>query len=33
MGPYIGRELAKLALGMELEIDLKQYEIKGALGD
>lgn len=33
MGPFIGRELAKLALGMELEIDLDLYKIEGALGD
>lgn len=33
MGPYIGSELAKLALGMELEIDLELYKPESALGD
>ena len=31
MGPYIGTELAKLALGMELEIDLDDYDVAGAI--
>lgn len=33
MGPYIGSELAKLSLGMELEIDLELYKLDGAIGD
>jgi len=31
MGPYIGSELAKLALGQELEIDLDLYPVSGAI--
>ena len=31
MGPYIGSELAKLALGLDLEIDLANYEVSNAL--
>ncbi|GGG12563.1 NAD(P)/FAD-dependent oxidoreductase [Paenibacillus aceti] len=31
MGPYIGSQLAKLALEMELEIDLHDYDIHGAI--
>ncbi|RLL43709.1 FAD-binding oxidoreductase [Oceanobacillus piezotolerans] len=30
-GPYFGMQLAKLALGQELDIDLADYDIKGAL--
>ena len=33
VGPYLGAELAKLALGLDLEIDLENYSIKEALGD
>ncbi|RKD25149.1 oxidoreductase [Ammoniphilus oxalaticus] len=32
VGPYLGFELAKLALGLNIDIDLKLYDIKGALG-
>ncbi|WP_053377920.1 NAD(P)/FAD-dependent oxidoreductase [Paenibacillus sp. FJAT-27812] len=32
MGPYIGVQLAKLALGMELDIDLTDYDIRKAIG-
>jgi D-amino-acid dehydrogenase len=31
MGPYIGVQLAKLALGMELDIDLTDYDIRKAI--
>ncbi|MCK9861084.1 FAD-binding oxidoreductase [Paenibacillus sp. ATY16] len=31
-GPFIGSQLAKLALGMELEIDPALYEVRKALG-
>lgn len=31
MGPYLGSELAKLTLGIELEIDLEKYSVKSAL--
>ena len=30
MGPYLGSELAKLALGVPTEIDLSLYTIAGA---
>jgi D-amino-acid dehydrogenase len=30
-GPYLGAELAKLALGKPLEIDLSLYDVAGAL--
>ncbi|MDE5413465.1 NAD(P)/FAD-dependent oxidoreductase [Alkalihalobacterium chitinilyticum] len=30
-GPYLGAELAKLALGKPLEIDITQYDVAGAL--
>lgn len=30
-GPYLGAEMAKLALGEELEIDLHLYDVSGAL--
>ncbi|ACT01622.1 NAD(P)/FAD-dependent oxidoreductase [Paenibacillus sp. JDR-2] len=32
-GPFIGSQLAKLALGMELEIDPALYEVRKALGE
>ncbi|WP_188456895.1 NAD(P)/FAD-dependent oxidoreductase [Virgibacillus oceani] len=31
MGPYIGSELAKLALGKEMEIDINDYDVAGAV--
>ncbi|MBY7142764.1 FAD-binding oxidoreductase [Virgibacillus sp. NKC19-3] len=31
MGPYVGTQLAKLALGMELEMDLTDYDIAAAI--
>ncbi|GAB3061734.1 NAD(P)/FAD-dependent oxidoreductase [Virgibacillus ainsalahensis] len=31
MGPYIGIQLAKLALGKELEVDLADYDVAGAV--
>ncbi|MGM0903245.1 MAG: NAD(P)/FAD-dependent oxidoreductase [Bacillota bacterium] len=31
MGPYIGSELAKLAVGEEMEIDINLYSVQGAL--
>src|SRR5690625_3170669 len=31
MGPYIGEELAKLALGKELSINLADYDVAGAV--
>lgn len=31
MGPYLGTELAKLALGTELQIDLNDYPVSGAI--
>ncbi|OKL35462.1 NAD(P)/FAD-dependent oxidoreductase [Domibacillus mangrovi] len=31
VGPYLGSELAKLALGKATEIDLRHYEVAGAL--
>lgn len=33
MGPFIGSQLAKLALGMELEIDIKDYDLRKALDE
>ncbi|PLS17323.1 FAD-dependent oxidoreductase [Bacillus sp. M6-12] len=33
MGPFIGSQLAKLALGEQLEIDLNNYNVNGALED
>ncbi|WP_442598462.1 NAD(P)/FAD-dependent oxidoreductase [Neobacillus sp. D3-1R] len=30
-GPYLGAELAKLALGQETEIDISSYEVMGAI--
>lgn len=32
VGPYLGAELAKLALGISTEIDLNDYDIRGAIG-
>nr|WP_243633352.1 FAD-binding oxidoreductase [Paenibacillus xerothermodurans] len=32
MGPYIGSQLAKLALGVEFDIDLTDYDIRKAIG-
>jgi D-amino-acid dehydrogenase len=32
-GPYLGAELARLALGMETELDLSDYPVQGAMGD
>jgi D-amino-acid dehydrogenase len=32
-GPYLGAELAKLALNQETEIDIKNYDVAGALED
>jgi D-amino-acid dehydrogenase len=31
MGPYIGAELAKLAVGEEMEMDINQYPVHGAM--
>ncbi|WP_078544921.1 NAD(P)/FAD-dependent oxidoreductase [Litchfieldia alkalitelluris] len=30
-GPYLGQQLSKLALGEEVELDLSQYDINGAI--
>lgn len=30
-GPYVGAEIAKLALGLDTELDLTQYDVAGAL--
>lgn len=32
IGPYLGAELAKLALGIPTEIDLNDYDVSGAIG-
>jgi D-amino-acid dehydrogenase len=32
-GPYLGAELAKLALGREMEIDINNYDVVGAIGN
>ncbi|WP_409304272.1 NAD(P)/FAD-dependent oxidoreductase [Peribacillus sp. SCS-155] len=32
MGPYIGLQMAKLALGCQLDIDLNLYDVRGAMG-
>jgi D-amino-acid dehydrogenase len=32
MGPYIGVQLAKLAMGMEVDIELADYDIRKAIG-
>lgn len=31
MGPYIGSQLAKLAIGEDIEIDLEKYDVQGAI--
>lgn len=31
MGPYIGRQLAQLSLGMELELNINDYDIRNAI--
>ncbi|WP_099157541.1 NAD(P)/FAD-dependent oxidoreductase [Virgibacillus ndiopensis] len=31
MGPYIGSELAKLALGTEIEINIEEFDVAGAI--
>ena len=31
VGPYLGAELAKLALGLQLDIDLENYSVEGAM--
>ncbi|KOR89148.1 NAD(P)/FAD-dependent oxidoreductase [Paenibacillus solani] len=33
MGPFIGSQLAKLALGLPLDIDIHEYDIRSALGE
>jgi|GEM_PF-25107 len=33
MGPYIGLQLAKLALGLEVDIHLAHYHVEGAIGE
>lgn len=33
MGPFIGNQLAKLALGIDLDIDIADYDVRKALGD
>ncbi|MNN67787.1 Hydrogen cyanide synthase subunit HcnC precursor [compost metagenome] len=33
MGPYIGSQLAKLALGMDLDLDLADYDVRNAMGE
>ncbi len=33
MGPYLGMQLAKLALGLDVDIDLEKYSVAGALGE
>ncbi|UPK46753.1 NAD(P)/FAD-dependent oxidoreductase [Paenibacillus pabuli] len=33
MGPFIGSQLAKLALGMELDIDIQPYDLGKAMND
>lgn len=33
MGPYIGSQLAKLALGMDLDIDINDYDVRKAIGE
>ncbi len=30
-GPYLGSELAKLALGQPIELDLNDYDVAGAI--
>ncbi|MNJ73419.1 D-amino acid dehydrogenase small subunit [compost metagenome] len=31
MGPYIGCQLAKLVLGLEIDIALEDYKVEGAI--
>ncbi|MNI26140.1 D-amino acid dehydrogenase small subunit [compost metagenome] len=31
MGPYIGKQLAQLSLGMELELNISDYDIRNAI--
>lgn len=33
MGPFIGSQLAKMALGMPLDIDIYQYDVRTAIGE
>jgi D-amino-acid dehydrogenase len=33
MGPFIGNQLAKLALGMNLDIDINDYDIRKAIDE
>jgi D-amino-acid dehydrogenase len=33
VGPYLGAQLAKLAAGEDLELDLEQYDVSGAISD
>ncbi|CAM3017191.1 FAD-binding oxidoreductase [Paenibacillus sediminis] len=33
MGPFIGNQLAKMALGMSLDIDINDYDINNAMGE
>ncbi|MEK8128885.1 FAD-binding oxidoreductase [Paenibacillus filicis] len=33
MGPFIGKQLAKLAMGLEPDIDLLDYEVRKAMGE
>ncbi|WP_338451113.1 FAD-binding oxidoreductase [Niallia oryzisoli] len=33
VGPFLGSQLAKLALGLDLEIDLENYSVDAALGE
>lgn len=33
VGPYLGTQLAKLAAGEDVELDLEQYDVSGAISD
>ncbi|MBA9085538.1 D-amino-acid dehydrogenase [Fontibacillus solani] len=33
MGPYIGCQLAKLALGMDIDLDINDYDVRKAFGE
>ncbi|MNW32542.1 Hydrogen cyanide synthase subunit HcnC precursor [compost metagenome] len=33
MGPYIGSQLAKLALGMDIDLDINDYDVRKAFGE
>ena len=33
VGPFMGSQLAKLALGMDLDIDIRDYDIRKAIGE